>query len=75
MQGFEDKVIAGGSRFIQNAKVLIIETAYVSLYEKQPLFADIYKQLTELGFSYKGALHQKFDGSGGVLYEDSLFVR
>lgn len=75
VQGFEDKVIAGGNLFIKKAKVLIVETAYTSLYEKQPLFADIYKQLTELGFLYKGALHQKFDANGGVLYEDSLFVR
>jgi FkbM family methyltransferase len=74
-QGYEDKVIAGGTEFIKKAKVLIIETAYVSLYEGQPLFADIYKQVTVLGFSYKGALHQKFDSNGGVLYEDSLFVR
>lgn len=75
-QGYEDRVIRGGSEFLKHAKAIIIETSFVTLYEKQFLFADIYKMLTALGFVYKGGVHQKFNPkNGGVLYEDSLFVK
>lgn len=75
-QGFEDRVIRGGTEFLKHVKVMIIETSFVTLYEKQVLFADIYKMLTDLGFVYKGSLHKKFNAkNGGNLYEDSIFVR
>jgi hypothetical protein len=76
VQGAEDKVIGGGRKLFQRAKVLIVETSMDSLYEGQPLFADILKLLESLQFKYKGALSQSsslLDGS--VLYADSIFVR
>jgi FkbM family methyltransferase len=76
VQGAEDKVIAGGEELIRRAKVLIVETSMDSLYEKQPLFADIFKLLQDLGFRYKGALTQAFSPlDGSVLYADSIFIR
>lgn len=75
-QGYEDRVIRGGTEFLKQAKVIIIETSFITLYEKQLLFADIYKMLTDLGFSYKGSLHRKFNvKNGGTLYEDSIFIK
>jgi len=72
----EDKVIAGGKELIRRAKVFIVETSMVSLYEKQSLFADILKLLEGLGFSYKGALSQAFSAhDGSILYADSIFIR
>ena len=76
VQGAEDKVIGGGRSLIQRAKVLIVETSMDSLYEGQPLFADIFKLLDGLGLRYKGALSQAFSTlDGSVLYADSVFVR
>lgn len=75
-QGYEDRVIRGGTEFLKQAKVIFVETSFVTLYEKQLLFADIYKILTDLNFSYKGSLHRRFDAkNGGNLYEDSIFVK
>ncbi len=75
-QGYEDKVIKGGLKFLKSAKFVIVETAFISLYEGQPLFANIYALLTSQGFSYKGGLAWKFDAkNGGVLSEDSLFIK
>lgn len=75
-QGFEDRVIRGGTEFLKHVKVIIIETSFVTLYEKQVLFGDIHKMLADLGFAYKGCLHKKFNAkNGGNLYEDSIFVR
>ena len=42
VQGFEDKVFAGGTHTIRKAKALIVETSFESLYEGQPLFDEIY---------------------------------
>jgi FkbM family methyltransferase len=76
VQGAEDKVIEGGKSLLQHAKVLIVETSIDSLYEGQPLFADIFKLLEGLGFRYKGALTQAFSRlDGSVLYADSIFMR
>jgi FkbM family methyltransferase len=75
-QGYEDRVIRGGIEFLKHTKVIIIETSFITLYEKQVLFADIYKMLTDIGFVYKGSLHRKFNlKNGGNLYEDSIFIR
>lgn len=75
-QGYEDRVIRGGAEFLKQAKVILVETSFVTLYEKQLLFADIYKMLTDIGFVYKGSLHRRFNlKNGGNLYEDSIFVK
>lgn len=75
VQGFEDKVIAGGRNTLKQAKILILETSFQPLYVGQALFEDIYDSL-EGDFRYMGALGQarnKIDGS--VLQEDSIFVK
>jgi FkbM family methyltransferase len=75
-QGFEKEVINGGIKFLQNTKIMIVETSYIPLYKDQPLFADIYLLLNKLGFSYGGALHQKLNPkTGQIIFEDSFFMR
>lgn len=74
VQGFEDKVIAGGGNIVKRAAILILETSFSPLYIGQPLFGDIYDLLKE-DFRYMGALDQSrspIDGS--ILQEDSIFV-
>lgn len=76
VQGYEDKVIAGGRELFSRARVVIIETSFVPLYDGQLLFDGIYQSLKSLGFSYHGAWQQKRDTTNGqVLFEDSIFVR
>lgn len=76
VQGYEDKAIRGSIRVLEASKVVLIENSFMSLYKGQPLFADIYRMLTELGFTYKGSLWQKLDPeTGAVMFEDSLFLR
>ncbi len=76
VQGFEDKVIAGGKKTIKRAMVLILETSFQALYKGQPLFEDIYN-LLKTDFRYMGALGNirtnQIDGS--PLFEDSIFVK
>ena len=76
VQGFEDHVIAGGSATIGRAAVLIVETSFQTLYDHQPLFDDVYRQLRELGFAYHGNWFQDNDArDGAALQSDSIFVK
>ena len=54
VQGYEDKVLAGGQDLLTRARVLVIEVSFRKLYEGQPLFDDIYDNLRSKGFSYQG---------------------
>ncbi len=76
VQGFEDKVIIGGKETLKKASAVLIESSFVSLYEKQPLFDDIYQLMRELGFSYYGDMARHYSKeTGRLIYEDSLFIR
>jgi len=75
VQGYEDKVISGGLKTVQNAAVLLIEVAFKSLYKGQPLFNEIYNQLYSLGFAYMGIDGQIIDVSDGMpLFANAFFV-
>lgn len=76
VQGFEDKVIAGGTEIFKKARVVLIENSFTELYLGQPLFGDIHDLLKGLGYDYHGSLQEKLDKkTGQILSEDSLFIR
>jgi FkbM family methyltransferase len=76
VQGYEDKVIAGGERTISRARAVIIEVSFRELYEGQPLFDDIYRLLTARRFTFMGHLYQLLNPSNGsVLQADALFIK
>lgn len=76
VQGFEDKVIAGGEDVVARAKIIIIEVSFQSLYEGGPLFDDVYRLLTEHGFTYNGNFEQLLSPKDGrILQADAIFCR
>ncbi len=76
VQGYEDRVIEGGKKFISNAQVLIVETSFETLYKGQPLFDKVYEILKKMGFSYRGSMYQiSSPADGKVLQSDSIFVK
>jgi FkbM family methyltransferase len=76
VQGFEDKVIAGGEDVVARAKIIIIEVSFQPLYEGGPLFDDIYRLLKENGFTYNGNFEQLFSPKDGrILQADAIFCR
>jgi len=76
VQGFEDKVIAGGLQTITQADIIIVEMSIEPLYEGQSLFYDIYKTLIEQGFQYRGNYDQLCNPNDGrVLQVDGIFVK
>ncbi len=75
VQGYEDKVILGGLKTIQKAKVLLIESSFEVLYEKQYLFDDLYEMLKKLGFTYHGSTNIERYKNNLPLFEDAIFIR
>src|SRR5438093_5987405 len=76
VQGFEDKVIAGGEDVVARAKIIIIEVSFQPLYEGGPLFDDVYRLLKEHGFTYHGNFEQLFSPKDGrILQADAIFCR
>jgi FkbM family methyltransferase len=76
VQGFEDRVIAGGAGTIQVAKLLIVEMSFESLYDGQPLFDTIYETVKRMGFAYHGNFGQLLNPiDGNILQADGIFIK
>lgn len=76
VQGYEYEVIRGATNILSKTKVVIMETSFETLYEEQPLFEEIYKAMTDLGFYYCGSFDQLISPkTDQVLQQDAIFVR
>ncbi len=78
VQGTEDKVINGGKLIFGKAKAVITETSFRKLYDGQPLFNDINRQLEAFGFRYVGIWGEgdfRSPVDGQPLQQDSIFIR
>jgi FkbM family methyltransferase len=75
VQGFEDRVIAGGRDVLNNARACIIEVDIDDLYAGQARFPDLVLALDALGLRYSGNLDQYCAQDGHVIYVDAVFLR
>jgi FkbM family methyltransferase len=74
VQGYEDRVIRGGTETIRKARACIVEAGIDSLYETQATFEEMVGLFSELGFQYSGNLEQTYADDGHVIYLDAVFV-
>jgi FkbM family methyltransferase len=76
VQGYEEKVIRGGEKTIKNAKIIMVEILFETLYEEQAVFDNIYRTLVDWEFEYKGIVEQAYNPDDGkVLYADAIFIK
>jgi FkbM family methyltransferase len=76
VQGYEDKVIAGGPETLKRVNAIITETSFRSLYQGQTLFQDVHAALLAAGFVFQGNLNQMLSPvDGRIVSADSIFVR
>lgn len=76
VQGYEAMVLKGGLETFAKAKVLIMELSFQELYEKQPLFDDIYRELIKQGFKFMGTTAQMPDPNDGQFMDaDCIFLK
>lgn len=75
VQGYEDRVIRGGTETFRKARACILEVCLDKLYENQTTFKDILVLLYDLGFHYAGNLEQVYGDDGHVIYIDAAFTK
>lgn len=75
VQGYEDRVIAGGAETLRRAKAVILEVNIDPIYEAQAAFRDLFLALDALGHRYAGNLEQMCAADGHVIYLDAVFVK
>lgn len=75
VQGYEDRVMAGGGMTFSRSHACITEVSLDNLYQGQAAFPDLYAKLAQLGYRYAGNMDQKYGPDGHCMYFDALFVR
>ena len=75
VQGYEDRVIRGGTSTLRRARACVVEACLDPLYEGQPQFEQLVAQLTDLGLQYAGNLVQYCRDDGHAIFVDALFLR
>lgn len=76
VQGFEEQVLAGGERTLEQCVGLVIELSFVELYRGQMLFSEMMRMLEQKGFT----VHRMFPAwvdtrDGRWLQADTIFFR
>ena len=74
VQGYEDRVIAGGSKLFANASACIMEVGIDPLYKNQAVFRDLVTMLDKLGYHYAGNLDQTYGNDGHCIFLDAVFL-
>lgn len=76
-EGTENLIIRGGQKLLKQVSLIIIETGFVKSRKNQCLFEDVYKNLTKLGFTYKGKMLDSnfYPIFGPMAHENSIFIK
>lgn len=75
VQGYENRVIAGGSKVFSEASACILEVCLDGLYEEQARFPDLLMMLGNFGYQYVGNLDQVYADDGHCIYFDAVFIK
>ncbi len=74
VQGYENRVIAGGRSTFTAASACILEICIDHLYEGQADFEELFLMLRDLNYQYAGNLSQVYGDDGHCVYIDALFI-
>jgi len=76
VQGVEDRVIRGGRGVFSAASIVLVEMAFVAIYEGQPLFDEVHGLLESCGLRLAGFKNQIDDPqTGQPLFAHCLYHR
>ncbi|MEO7796369.1 MAG: FkbM family methyltransferase [Opitutaceae bacterium] len=76
VQGYEHQVLCGGIQTLQQASLVLLEASYVSFYEGQKLFDEVYELLRHHGFRLSDMFNMMYSPeTGAALQGDFLFVK
>jgi len=74
VQGYENRVIAGGEKIFSAASACILEVNLENLYDGQTGFKDLLMMLETLGYRYGGNLNQAYAEDGRCIFLDAVFL-
>lgn len=77
VQGFEIPAMRGAEQLLEKASIVVCEVCFFrKLYEGQPLFDEIHKELSSRGFTYMGNAEQSVRKTDGRVVEaDAVFEK
>ncbi len=75
VQGYEDRVIAGGVNTFSKADACILEVSLDTLYKDQAGFRELLTMLDELGYCYIGNMDQVYAEDGHCIFLDAVFQK
>jgi FkbM family methyltransferase len=75
VQGYEDRVLSGAVKSLDNVDAAIVEVMFAKFYDGQARFIDIASRLSSSGLEYAGNINQVYDNDGRVLWTDCVFTR
>jgi FkbM family methyltransferase len=88
IQGAELQALQGGERLLKTTKLLQVETCFLQMYKKQPMFSEVELYLREQGFMFHRMVSpairtwrplnvggDMFTGWSQLFWADAIFVR
>jgi len=76
VQGYERQVIQGAARFLKKVDYVLVETSFLPLYVGEATFSEIFRMLSDAGFSFVRPVGWLANPrSGELLQMDALFLR
>ncbi len=75
VQGYEDRVIAGGRATFGRAAILLVEVSFTELYVGQMLFDELYDTVRALGFRCRGMVQNLRDPALRIVSADAIFMK
>ena len=75
VQGYEDRVLAGGANTFAEASACVLEVCLDRLYEDQATFKELLMLLDSYRYRYVGNLEQSYADDGHVIYIDAVFLK
>lgn len=75
-QGYELAVLKGAHDTLRSkrARIVIMEINFVTLYEEQSSFEDLYHYMRDSGYKLSGLYDRSFCGDRSLMYCNGLFV-
>jgi FkbM family methyltransferase len=74
VQGYENRVIAGGVEIFAKAAACILEVNVDTLYEGQAGFLEVIEMLDAHGYLYVGNLEQSYGDDGHCIFFEAVFL-
>lgn len=75
VEGYEDRVIRGGSEIFKLATACIVEICFDELHHEQASFDAIYTLMNSRGYVYAGSIDQICAPDGHPIYINAVFIR